>query len=138
MNDFSKGWTELKIYGIIPLLKLLLGQHLDNVQNFIMENFISLLFVVALIVTIWLMLDRRSRVKDGQTVDESLTTNEKILVWVLCLFDPIISGAIFYFGWKKKMPIKAKQANTISFAAFGIVIILAIIYIAASGDFSAI
>src|SRR4030067_3149488 len=118
MNDFSKGWTELKIYGIIPLLKLLLGQHLDNVQNFIMENFISLLFVVALVVTIWLMLDRRSRVKDGQTVDESLTTNEKILVWVLCLFDPIISGAIFYFGWKKKMPIKAKQANTISFAAF--------------------
>ena len=50
--------------------------------------------------------------------EEPLTANEKILTWICCIFNPIIAGAILYYGWRKRLPTKAKQANRISWVAF--------------------
>lgn len=73
----------------------------------------------------------KSQVVDGQVINDSLTKKEKIIVWIASLLQPIIAGAVFYYGWKKKLPAKAKQANNISLivfllwlVAFGIILYL--------------
>lgn len=127
------------ILGLLTLAALLIPSfELLFTTNNLLIKILSLLNLAALVATLWFMEGKKSKIKDGQTVNDSLTMNEKLLIWVFCFFDPIISGAIFYFGWKKKMPLKAKQANTISFAAFGILIILGIIYVVAGGNIEVI
>jgi hypothetical protein len=44
------------------------------------------------------------------------------------LIDPVVAGAFFYYGWKKMLPNKAKQANAISLWAFLILLILGVGY----------
>jgi len=66
----------------------------------------------------------KSHVTVGQVVTDSLTGNEKLYIWLLCLASPVLSGAIFYYGWRRVLPKKAKSANTVSILAFLILIIL--------------
>jgi len=80
----------------------------------------SLIWIAAIVVTVWLMTDRRGKVKHNDINHSGLTSDEKLMVWLVCIFDPIISGAIFYYGWKKKLPKKASQANKISWMVVGI------------------
>ena len=40
----------------------------------------------------------------------------------MTLLNPIVAGAVLYYGWKKLLPVKAKQANHISMIAFLIAI----------------
>jgi hypothetical protein len=90
-----------------------------------------ILDIILLGVLIWciaLTVNRRHQVPDGQSVIDPLIGNEKLSVWIICLFNPIWGGAIMYYGWKKKLPEKAKQANSISFKGFFISIILYILY----------
>ncbi|HLD61824.1 MAG TPA: hypothetical protein VI998_02505 [Patescibacteria group bacterium] len=96
----------------------------------------NLIFLGVLIFVIWLMVDRKSKVQEGQVDSNPLTGNEKILIWVICFLNPILGGAILYYGWRKKLPLKAKQANTISFAAFGLLLLIGIIYFIFGGDIS--
>src|SRR3989344_178161 len=96
----------------------------------------SILWFGALIFGIWFMISRKRHVQapaipdqQGQTVPgqpslEVLTGKEKLTVWLLCLFNPVLMGVILYFGWKRKLPQKARTANRISFAAFAIVILI--------------
>jgi len=35
----------------------------------------------------------------------------------LCLLAPLISQTIFYYGWKKQLPKKAKKANNLGWLA---------------------
>lgn len=86
-----------------------------------------LLGLGAFITSIVFMIRVKSKIVSGQISQEALTKKEKTIIWVLCLLNPLIAGAVFYYGWKKLLPKKAKQANTISFAAFGIVLVLVII-----------
>jgi uncharacterized membrane protein YedE/YeeE len=72
------------------------------------------------------MVNRRSHAAPGGNDSTSLTTGEKVQIWITTLINPIIAGAIYYYGWKKLLPVKAKQANKISWIAFAIVIIIAI------------
>lgn len=44
--------------------------------------------------------------------DGPFTTNEKIQVIVTMLLSPLISWAIYHFGWKNALPQKAKHVNT--------------------------
>ena len=37
---------------------------------------------------------------------------------------PILAGAILYYGWRKKLPTKAQQANRISWTAVAIEVVL--------------
>ena len=79
---------------------------------------VQIIFVVVLVASIYLMGKANKQVPVGQISEEPLTKKEKIATWILCFFDPIISGAIFYYGWRKKLPVKAKQANLISLLSF--------------------
>jgi hypothetical protein len=55
-----------------------------------------------------------------------LSSRDKVWVWILCFLDPIINGAIFYFGLRKKSPARAKEANQISWWSFLAVFLLGI------------
>ncbi len=78
--------------------------------------------------TIILLKNAKGKVPVGQVSQEPLTGQEKILVWVLCVFNPILAGAILYYGWRKILPEKARMANQISFAALGLAFVLLILF----------
>lgn len=84
--------------------------------------------VAVLISTIILLKKEKNKVPSGQISQEPLTGQEKMLIWTLCIFNPVLAGAILYYGWKKVLPEKAKMANQISFAAIGLVFVLVILY----------
>lgn len=89
--------------------------------------------LILLTVFVWaivFMTNRRSKVAPSQSTTEPLTTSEKIQIWIICLLEPVIPGAIFYFGWRKRLPRKAKQANKISWIAVGIWLLLAALFFA--------
>jgi hypothetical protein len=73
------------------------------------------------------MLKTNKNIIDGQSSSEPLTKKEKIGVIFLCIFNPIIAGTILYYGWKKKLPIKAHQANQISLWVFFVMVVLGIV-----------
>lgn len=85
----------------------------------------QLIFLLVFLGSIIFMINRRSKVAEGQISSEPLTSREKFLTWIVCLLNPLIAGAILFHGWKKKLPQKAKQANKISFIAFAISLIIA-------------
>jgi len=71
------------------------------------------------------MISVKSKVTEGQVNSDSLSKGkEKIITWIICIINPIWGGAILYYGWKKKLPTKAKQANKISMIAFLIELVL--------------
>ncbi len=84
----------------------------------------SIVWLAALVFGIWFMVSKKKNIHAEQPSLEPLTGKEKLLVFVLCLVNPILLGAIFYFGWKKKLPQQAKTANRLSFIAFAIFLIL--------------
>ena len=86
--------------------------------------------IISLIIlgtAIWYTLKIRKQAKAGQAID-GLGGGEKVYVWISSLLNPIFSGAAFYYGWKKLLPHKAKQANAISLWAFLIEVVLGIVY----------
>jgi len=83
--------------------------------------------LVSTVLCFVLMFNRRSKIPKGQTSQESLTRNEKIYTWIICLLDPILGGAILYYGWKNRLPIKAKKANQISLWAFFLELVIGIV-----------
>jgi len=95
-----------------------------------MLQYISL---IAFIAAIWYRISVSNKAKNGGVVDV-LSGKEQLFVWILCIFNPILAGAIFYYGWIKALPNKAKKANAISLWAVLIEIIIgvAIAYIATS------
>lgn len=84
----------------------------------------SILWFTALIIGIWFMLSKKKGIIAEQPSQEPLSGKEKLLVFILCLVNPILIGAIFYYGWKMKLPKKAKTANLLSFAAFAVFLII--------------
>jgi hypothetical protein len=49
---------------------------------------------------------------------DKLTKKEVQVAWIFSLINPVITGAVMYFMWHQTYPIKARQANQISFLAF--------------------
>jgi hypothetical protein len=80
--------------------------------------------IVALILGIWIAVRKRKNTTAEEPNVASLTFAEKWVIFVLCFFNPIILGVIFYYGWKKRLPQQAKAANWLSIIAFVIVSIL--------------
>ena len=60
----------------------------------------------------------KNKLPQNTVSQEVLSTPQKITVAVLCFLNPVIAGTIFYYGWRRHLPLKAKQANTISLWAF--------------------
>lgn len=79
------------------------------------------------IATIILEIYTKSKLSPGQISSDPLTIGEKILIWVFCVLNPFLAGAILYYGWKNRLPVKAKAANRISWISFGIFFILGLI-----------
>lgn len=60
---------------------------------------------------------------------ERLTNSEKIMVWILCIINPVICGGIFYFFWKKCCPVKAKKTSQIAMTVLLVYLFLGIVSI---------
>ncbi len=89
---------------------------------------LQIMFFAALIISTYLMIIKAKKIPDGQMSDEPLTLLEGLIISILCFFNPYVSGVIFYYGWKKKLPRKAKQANRISIIAFFVLIAVVLIF----------
>jgi len=84
----------------------------------------SIIFIAVLFIAIFQMNKVKKGIPDGQIVNNPLTRTEKSIVWVLCMLNPVFSGAVFYYGWKSKLPLKAKSANNIAIISFFIWLIV--------------
>jgi hypothetical protein len=93
----------------------------------------AIVFVAVLGMTFWFKNKKTSSLAEGEVREEGLTKPEKVFIWVACLLNPIISGAVLYYGWKKKLPVKAKQANVISWICVLISVVIAIIFVVVAG-----
>lgn len=64
-----------------------------------------------------LMYKMRSSIKEGE-VDDSPLAGSLLLQVILCIvFAPVLAQILFYYGWKKRLPNKAKRANDIGWIA---------------------
>ncbi len=80
-------------------------------------NKIDLLFNILLPISFVISIIVMSKVKSNTKSDLPLSQNEKIIVWITCFFSPIFAGLVYYFGWKKILPQKSKQAGNITWLA---------------------
>ena len=62
--------------------------------------------------------------KEKETLSKEKIDNtplEGVLFWqvfALNILSPVLASAIFYYGWRKKFPKKAKTSNRMGFFAF--------------------
>lgn len=56
----------------------------------------------------------KSKVIKSAKHDGKLTRSQKVNVIITEILSPVIAGAIYYYGWRKHLPIKAQQANKYS------------------------
>ncbi len=88
----------------------------------------SFIFFIGIFIgTIILEIYTKNKLASGQISEDPLSSGEKILVWIFCIFNPFLAGAILYYGWKNRLPTKAKVANRISWIALGLSFVLFII-----------
>jgi hypothetical protein len=80
------------------------------------------IFITATIASKLYMNSVKSAVPKGEVNLEPLTKKEKTYILVLSILSPIVAGAVFYYGWIKKLPKKAKRANVYSFIVFFILL----------------
>jgi len=80
-------------------------------------NKIDILFNILIPVSFVASFIVMSKVKSNTKSDTPLSQNEKIIVWITCFFAPIFAGLVYYFGWKKSLPQKTKQAGNITWLA---------------------
>jgi Na+-transporting methylmalonyl-CoA/oxaloacetate decarboxylase gamma subunit len=84
-----------------------------------------LIFLAVLAYSIYFM----KSVKKNSSKDSGLTKAEKIKVIASEALNPLIAGAIYYYGWRKQLPQKANQANKYSFIIFGAYILFGVILV---------
>ena len=54
------------------------------------------------------------RASDAPDAKRALSLLDKLQVILVCIFSPLFGGLIFYYGWKEKLPMMAKQAGKIA------------------------
>ncbi|MDO8676496.1 MAG: hypothetical protein Q7K16_02500 [Candidatus Azambacteria bacterium] len=87
------------------------------------DSAILIFIVLALAYTVFIRF-RYKVAGESTVIADSLTSWEKVFIWLLCLVNPIWGGGIMYYGWKKVLPNKASEANKISLIAFLIEIVI--------------
>ena len=83
--------------------------------------------LISIIGSFSVMKKSKSKLEPEQISQDPLTDDENKKVYIFAILNPIWAGIIFYFGWKNKLPIKAKKANRITFIAFGIWLIASVL-----------
>ncbi len=85
---------------------------------------INIGIVISIIGSIIVMKRAKAKLTQEEVSQEPLTNDEKTKVWILALLNPIWTDVILYFGWKKSLPIKARNANLTCFISLGVWLIL--------------
>ncbi|HQU08195.1 MAG: hypothetical protein B7X04_03825 [Parcubacteria group bacterium 21-54-25] len=70
-----------------------------------------------------IMNNLKSKVTGDQPDQSPLTSQEKTYVFITCFFSPLLAQAVYYYGWKKKLPVKAKSANNLGWVAILVLIV---------------
>jgi drug/metabolite transporter (DMT)-like permease len=79
---------------------------------------LNIIFVIIPgIISFFVMRKEKAAVPEGQVDESPLSGNTFWYVFILCLLAPLIAQAIFYHGWKKRLPNKAKKANNLGWLA---------------------
>lgn len=93
-------------------------------MNIISESTSELIIYVGIAISIIgsiiILKKAKAKLTSGQVSQEPLTNDERIRVWILAILNPIWTDVILYFGWRKSLPIKARNANSVCFVAFGL------------------
>lgn len=88
------------------------------------QGFLSLLATVSL----WFTYRLTTKVL-ALGNNNNLNNGEKTTVILTELANPLISWAFYYYGWKEKLPTKAKQANKYGLIIAGIYIGAVVLYV---------
>lgn len=80
-------------------------------------NFL-LLTLIPGVITFFVMKKEKEKVGEGQIDNSPLTGKLLLYVIILTLFGLIFAQAVFYYGWKKQLPEKAKRANNIGWLIY--------------------
>jgi hypothetical protein len=90
----------------------------------IISDVLWIIGLVSFIGSFVLMNNVKSKVPQGQEDQSPLTSQERMWVLIACIFSPLFSQAVYYYGWKKKLPVKAKAANNWGWLGFLISIVI--------------
>ena len=80
-------------------------------------NFL-LFTIIPGVASFFVMKKEKEQFSEGQIDNTPLSGRLLLYVAVLNLFAPLIAQSIFYYGWKKQLPEKAKKANNIGWLLF--------------------
>ncbi len=97
-------------------------------RNPILDLIMLVMVLISIFGSIFVARKAKSKLQSGQILQDPLADDEKNKVFLLTLLNPIWGGLIFYLEWKYKLPVKASQANKISFISFGIWLLLSWIF----------
>ncbi len=90
-----------------------------------MEHIIEwIVFIVSTIAAALYMVRMRRKSVDDVRDQAPLTSRQKPFVLALIVLSPLVAGTIFYYGWNKRFPKKAKWANNWSIIVFVILVLL--------------
>jgi hypothetical protein len=82
-------------------------------------NFLAFTLIPG-VLSFFYMRKIKKGLMDGQVDDTKLQGQDLWIVLVLNLLAPLIASSIFYYGWKKLLPKKAKTANKFGFLAIAV------------------
>lgn len=84
-----------------------------------MEHLIEwVVFLASTIAASLYMIRMRRKPVNPERDGAPLTSRQKPFVLALVILSPLVAGAIFYYGWIKRFPKKAKWANNWSIIVF--------------------
>ncbi len=78
--------------------------------------------IITFIAAIILMAQELGQLSTGEVSEKPLRGGKQLFVELIALVNPIAAGAIFYYGWRKRLPLMAKTANHFSFLGFFLLI----------------
>lgn len=73
--------------------------------------------VVPGIISFFVMRNEKSTLSKEEVDESPLSGKVLWYVFILCLLIPLIAQTIFYYGWKNRLPQKAKKANILGWLA---------------------
>ena len=86
--------------------------------------------IIVIIGALYAYYLKEKLLKETKSSTVGLTKTEKYQVLIAEVMSPILAGAILYYGWKKQLPQKAKEANKWSWIISAIIFVLYVSYAA--------
>jgi hypothetical protein len=95
----------------------------------------AVLFVPLILGIVFGILGGKKRKIDNIISQEKMSITETLIVIIATILNPVLFGAIFYFVWRHRYPVKAKQSNKISMIVFLVELVAYVLYKILSGEF---